>query len=114
MNKLPLAKRAQILAMLCEGSSMRSIGRVAEVSYPASDKLLRDAGAACVEFHDRTIYGVKSQRIQSDEIWNFIYAKAKNVPTAKAAPRGAGDIRTWTALDADSKLISRRWRISWP
>ena len=105
MNKLPPAKRAQILSMLCEGSSMRSISRVADVSFNTIDKLLRDAGAACAEFHDRTVRGVKSQRVQCDEIWSFIHAKAKNVPTAKAAPQGAGDIWTWTALDADSKLI---------
>jgi IS1 family transposase len=108
MNKLPLAKRVQILSMLCEGSSIRSISRVADVSYPAIDKLLRDAGAACAEFHDRAVQGLKSQRVQCDEIWSFIHAKAKNVPTAKAAPEGAGDIWTWTAFDADSKLI-----ISW-
>jgi IS1 family transposase len=105
MNKLPLAKRVQILSMLVEGSSMRSISRVADVSINTVDKLLRDAGAACAMFHDRAVRGVKSQRIQCDEIWSFVHAKAKNVPTAKAAPQGAGDIWTWTALDADSKLI---------
>src|SRR6202045_660127 len=105
MNKLPLAKRTQILSMLCEGSSMRSICRVIDCSYDAVDKLLRDAGVACAEFHDRTVRGVKSQRVQCDEIWSFVHAKAKNVPTAKAAPQGAGDIWTWTALDADNKLI---------
>jgi hypothetical protein len=108
MNKLPLAKRAQILSMLCKGSSMRSISRVADVSFNTIDKLLQDAGAACTEFHDRTVRNVKSQRVQCDEIWSFIHAKAKNVPTAKKAPEGAGDIWTWTALDADNKLI-----ISW-
>lgn len=105
MNRLPLAKRAQILSMLCEGSSMRSISRVADVSFNTIDKLLRDAGAACAEFHDRAVRGVKSQRVQCDEIWSFVHAKAKNVPTAKAAPAGAGDIWTWTAFDADNKLI---------
>jgi IS1 family transposase len=108
MNKLPLAKRAQILSMLCEGSSMRSISRVADVSFNTVDKLLQDAGAACSEFHDRTVRNVKSQRVQCDEIWSFVHAKAKNVPTAKKAPEGAGDIWTWTAFDADNKLI-----ISW-
>jgi IS1 family transposase len=108
MNKLPLAKRAQILSMLCEGSSMRSISRVADVSFNTINKLLRDAGATCAEFHDRTVRNVKSQRVQCDEIWSFVHAKAKNVATAKAAPQGAGDIWTWTAFDADNKLI-----ISW-
>jgi IS1 family transposase len=108
MNKLPLVKRAQILSMLCEGSSMRSISRVADVSFNTIDKLLGDAGIACAEFHDRTVRNVKSQRVQCDEIWSFVHAKAKNVPTAKKAPEGAGDCWTWTALDADNKLI-----ISW-
>jgi len=89
---------------------MRSVGRVVDVSYPAVDKLLRDAGAACAEFHDRTVRGVKSQRVQCDEIWSFVHAKQKNVPTAKAAPQGAGDIWTWTALDADHKLILS-WKV---
>jgi IS1 family transposase len=108
MNKLPLAKRAQILTMLCEGMSMRAISRTVDVSYPAIDKLLRDAGVACAEFHDRTVRDLKSQRVQCDEIWSFVHAKAKNVKAAKAAPQGAGDVWTWTALDADSKLM-----VSW-
>src|SRR5229473_856804 len=105
MNKLPLAKRAHVLRLLCEGMSMRGIEWSAEVSFPAIDKLLRDAGAACAEFHDRAVRGVKSQRVQCDEIWSFCYAKAKNVPTAKRKDLAYGDIWTWTALDADSKLI---------
>src|SRR5437660_5248705 len=104
MNKLTLAKRTQILSMLCEGSSMRSISRVVDVSFNTIDKLLSDAGAACIEFHDRAVRNVKSQRVQCDEIWSFVLAKAKNVPTAKKAPEGAGDIWTWTAFDADNKL----------
>ena len=105
MNRLPLEKRVQILHMLCEGSSMRSIARDGDVSFNTVDKLLQDAGRACTEFHDRTVRNVKSQRVQCDEIWSILHAKAKNVPTAKAAPEGAGDIWTWTALDADNKLI---------
>ena len=105
MNKLPVAKRAQILSMLCEGSSMRSVSRVLNVSFDAVDKLLRDAGAACAEHHDHAVRGVKSRRVQCDEIWSFVHAKQKNVLTAKAAPHGAGDCWTWTAIDADSKLI---------
>ncbi|MFG1277164.1 IS1 family transposase [Xanthobacter autotrophicus] len=108
MNKLPLAKRVQILSMLCEGSSMRSISRVADVSINTVSKLLVDAGKACAAFHDEKVRGVTSKRIQCDEIWSFTYAKAKNVAGAKAAPEEAGDTWTWTALDADSKLI-----VSW-
>ena len=108
MNKLPHAKRAQILSMLVEGSSMRSISRVVDVSINTVAKLLAEAGEACEAFHDENVRGVKAKRVQCDEIWAFCYAKAKNVATAKSAPEGAGDIWTWTALDADSKLI-----ISW-
>jgi IS1 family transposase len=91
MNKLPLTKRVQILSMLVEGSSCRSISRVADVSLNTVYKTLIDAGKACVRFHD--------------EAWSFCYAKQKNVATAKAAPEGAGDVWTWTALDSDTKLI---------
>ena len=105
MNKLPLAKRVQILAMLCEGSSMRSISRVADVSINTVTKLLVDAGEACLAMHDELVRNVPAARVQCDEIWSFTYAKAKNVATAKAAPEGAGDVWTWTALDADTKLM---------
>jgi IS1 family transposase len=107
-NKLPLAKRVQILSMLCEGSSMRSISRVADVSINTVTKLLVDAGLACAAHHNATVRNVKAKRVQCDEIWSFCYAKARAVPTAKAAPDGAGDVWTWTALDRDSKLM-----VSW-
>jgi len=105
MNKLPLSKRTQILAMLCEGSSMRSISRVADVSINTVSKLLVEAGEACLSIHDETVRNVKASRIQCDEIWSFCYAKQKNVADAKAAPDGAGDVWTWTAIDADTKLM---------
>ena len=108
MNKLAHAKRVLILNMLIEGSSMRSISRVADVSINTVAKLLQDAGEACEDFHNEAVRGVVSKRVQCDEIWAFCYAKAKNVATAKAAPAGAGDLWTWTAIDADSKLM-----ISW-
>jgi len=105
MNKLPPAKRVQILAMLCEGSSMRSISRVVDVSINTVTKLLADAGEACAAYHDQAVRGVKAKRVQCDEIWSFCYAKQRNVVDAKKAPDEAGDLWTWTALDADSKLI---------
>lgn len=105
MNKLPVAKRVQILSMLCEGSSMRSISRVVDVSINTVAGLLEKAGEACLAHHDEAVRGVKSKRIQCDEIWAFCYAKQKNVESAKSAPEDAGDLWTWTALDADSKLI---------
>ncbi|MGV9005284.1 MAG: IS1 family transposase [Brevundimonas sp.] len=105
MNKLPLAKRVLILSLLCEGSSMRSISRVADVSINTVTKLLVDAGEACLVLHDEKVRGVMATKVQCDEIWSFTYAKAKNVAKAKAAPEYAGDVWTWTALDADSKLM---------
>ena len=99
MNKLPLAKRVQILSMLCEGSSMRSISRVADVSINTVYKTLAEAGPVCTRFHDASVRGVASQRIQCDEAWAFCYAKQRNVASAKAAPEGAGDVWTWTALE---------------
>lgn len=105
MNKLPLKTRVQILSMLCEGSSMRSISRVCDVSINTVSKLLVDAGNACAAFHHETVRDVEAKRVQCDEIWSFCYSKAKNVETAKAAPYGAGNVWTWTAIDSDSKMI---------
>lgn len=105
MNKLPTQKRVQILSMLCEGSSMRSISRVCDVSINTVTKLLVDMGRFCAGYHDDAVRGVKSKRVQVDEIWSFTAAKQKNVPGMKALVDGAGDTWTWTAIDADSKLI---------
>lgn len=105
MNKLPSAKRAQVLSMLCEGSSMQATSRVCDVAFNSVAKLLADAGKACEAFHDGAVRNVPAKRVQCDEIWAFCYAKQKNVATAKAAPGEAGDIWTWTALDADHKLL---------
>ena len=105
MNKLPVAKRAQILSILCEGSSLRSTARVTDVAINSVIKLMIEAGKACSAFHDENVRGVKSKRIQCDEIWAYCYSKQKNVATAKSAPDGAGDVWTWTAIDADTKLI---------
>lgn len=87
---------------------MRSISRVCDVSINTVSKLLVDAGKVCIAYHDQYVRGLKCQRVQCDEIWSFCYSKDKNVKGAKAAPEGAGNVWTWTALDADSKLI-----VSW-
>ncbi len=108
MNKLPLEKRVQILSMLVEGSSMRSVSRVAGVSINTVTKLLVDAGRMCAAFHDEKVRNVTAKSVQCDEIWSFSYAKDKNVRAAKSPSEGAGSIWTWTAIDADSKLI-----VSW-
>lgn len=104
MNKLTTQQRAQILHLLCEGCSIRAITRLTGTSKNTVTKLLVDAGKACADYHDAHVRGVKSKRVQCDEIWSFCYAKAKNVEDAKKAVEGAGDVWTWTALDADTKL----------
>lgn len=106
MNKLPIEKRVQIINLLVEGSSLRATSRICDVSINTVTKLLVDVGKACEKFHNETVKGIKSQRVQCDEIWSFVYSKEKNIPEGKEET--AGDIWTWTALDADSKLI-----VSW-
>jgi IS1 family transposase len=108
MNKLSVKARAQMLYMLCEGASMRSVSRLADVSINTVAKLLIDAGKFCAAFHDEKVVSVSAKRIQCDEIWSFTYAKQKNVKTATDAPEWAGDTWTWTGIEADTKLI-----VSW-
>ena len=108
MNKLPRSTRTQILHMLVEGSSMRSISRITGVSINTVTKLLVDAGKACAEYHDKQVREVPARRIQADEIWSFCYAKEKNAPYAEKPIDKAGDVWTWTGINADSKLI-----VSW-
>ncbi len=105
MRKLAIKARVQILNLLCEGMSMRAVARIADVSFNTVAKLLIDAGTVSAEMHDEMVRGVKASRIQCDEIWAFNYCKQKTVTSAKAAPADAGDIWTWTGIDADSKLI---------
>jgi IS1 family transposase len=105
MNKLSAAQRAQIITLLVEGNSLRAVTRITGASINTVTKLLIDAGKACSDYQDRTFRKLSCKRLQVDEIWAFCYAKEKNVATAKSAPEGAGDIWTWTAIDADTKLI---------
>lgn len=106
MNQLDTAKRTQIISLLVEGNSLRSTSRITGCSINTVTKLLVEVGRACERYHDETVKNLTTKHIQADEIWSFVYAKAKNVPTEKKGE--AGDVWTWTALDADSKLI-----ISW-
>jgi IS1 family transposase len=103
MNRLSVADRAAILGMLVEGNSLRSCSRLADVSLNTVTKLLVDFGAACEKFHDENVRDVRVRRLQADEIWCFIGAKAKNVSPEKKS-EGWGDVWTWTGLDADTKL----------
>jgi IS1 family transposase len=106
MNKLPLSKRAQILTLLCEGSSMRSIERIVGCSINTVDKLLRGAGEVALAYHDEHVRGVKAQRIQCDEIWSLVAAKQKTRAKSKrATDPTVGDAWTWCAVEAKSKLL---------
>ena len=104
MNRLSTEKRAQIVGMIVEGNSIRSITRMTGVCQEAITKLLCDLGKACADHHNATIRGIRSRHIQCDEVWSFCYAKAKNVPVQKHGT-GAGDVWLWTGIDADTKLI---------
>ena len=105
MNKLDRQARARILHLLCEGNSIRAVTRLTGVSKKAVSRLMVDAGQAAAWYQDRVFRNLTCKRIQVDEIWAFVYAKQKNVTTAKKAPANAGDVWTWTAIDAETKLI---------
>src|SRR5436190_10527556 len=104
MNRLSTEERAKVVAVLVEGNSLRATARITGVARMTIEKLLRDLGTACIAFHDRTVRELKSKRVQCDEIWSFIGAKAKNASPEQKA-QGWGDCWTWTAIDADSKLV---------
>jgi len=105
MNRLSLEDRAQILGLLVEGNSLRAASRLADCSINTVTKLLVDVGAACSEYQDKVLRNLPCKRVQVDEIWAFVYAKERNLLRAKDAPFGAGDIWTWTAICADTKLV---------
>jgi len=108
MNKLSTEKRARILACLVEGNSIRATCRLTGAAKGTVLKLLADLGQACVTLHDEGVRGVRSQRVQCDEIWAYCQAKEKNVKPENKGVLGHGDVWTWTALDPDTKLM-----ISW-
>jgi IS1 family transposase len=105
MNKLSTAERVSVVAALVEGNSINSTVRMTGISKPTILKLLGELGAACRKYHDEHVRNVAAKRVQCDEVWSFCYAKAKNVPAEKRGQFGFGDIWTWTALDAYSKLM---------
>ncbi len=108
MNRLTLAKRAQLLGFLVEGMSLRAASRLADCSINTVTKLLAEVGEACAEYGDRTLRNLPCRRVQCDEIWSFVGAKQRNVPADKQGEFGIGDVWTWTAIDADTKLV-----VSW-
>lgn len=105
MNRLSLTDRAKIVTLLCEGVGVNAACRISGASKMTVLRLVADVGRACSDFLDANVRGLNSKRIECDEVWSFCYAKQKNVAAAKAAPEGAGDVWTWTAIDADSKLM---------
>ena len=110
MKKLSADKRAQVLHMLVEGNSLRATARMADIALNTVTKLFIDTGLACSDYQHRVLRNLPCKRLQLDEVWSFVYAKAKNVPTARSAPPSAGDVWTWVAIDADTKLVPS-WRI---
>src|SRR5437016_1416393 len=110
MNKLTIAKRAQIVSALVEGNSLRATSRMTGASKVTILRLLEALGPACVSYQDKALRNLTCKRIQCDEIWQFCYAKDKNVPADKQGQFGYGNVWTWVALDADTKLIPS-WRI---
>ncbi|MBN2269044.1 MAG: DDE-type integrase/transposase/recombinase [Sedimentisphaerales bacterium] len=105
MNKLTNEKRCQVIASLVEGNSIRATVRMTRVAKNTITKLLAEVGAACWEYQDKVLRNLNCNRIQCDEIWSFCYSKQKNVPSDKQAEFGYGDVWTWTAMDAHTKLV---------
>ncbi len=105
MNQLSLEKRTQIISTLVEGNGIRATARIADVAINTVVKLLIEIGPVCAEYLDKTLVNLKCKRVQCDEIWAFCYAREKNVPEKFKGQFGYGDVWTWTAIDADSKLI---------
>src|SRR4051812_25676702 len=99
-NILPLEKRTQIVKLLCEGNSLRATSRIADVSFNTVLKFVPLIGGACRKFHDEMVQNVDAKRVQCDEIWSFVYCKQSN----REAFTNTGDIWTWTAIEAQSKL----------
>src|SRR5271166_4273588 len=106
MNKLSTEKRSQVVSALVEGNSIRATVRMTGVAKNTIAKLLVELGEACADYLDKAIVNLNSKRIQCDEIWSFCYAKEKNVPQELRSTFGYGDVWTWVAMDADTKLIA--------
>ena len=105
MNRLSEAQRVQVISALVEGNSIRATVRMTGVAKDTVIKLLAEVGQACTEYQDRVFRNLTCKRVQCDEIWSFCYAKDKNVPEEKRGQFGYGDVWTWTAMDADTKLV---------
>jgi len=105
VNRLSTERRARIVHLLVEGMSMRSVTRLEGCSINTVASLIDDMGLVCREVHDNIVWDVACRRVEIDEVWAFVYAKARNVPHAVAAPDRAGDAYTYTAIDPDTKVM---------
>ena len=105
MSYLRIREKADIVRCLCEGTSLRAVERMTGTARNTISRLQVDLGLACMQFHDLNVKGLKSKRIECDEIWSFIACKEAHIAKRTAGTKDAGDVWTWTALDADSKLI---------
>src|SRR6267142_4264460 len=105
MNRLTKEQRTKIIAALVEGNSLRATARMCDVVFNTVLKLLPEIGRVCLKYQDKALRNLTCKRIQCDEIWTFCYAKEKNVPAEKRGQFGYGDIWTWVAIDADTKLV---------
>src|SRR6516225_3806078 len=105
MNRLNKGKQTQIIASLVEGNSLRSTARICDVAFNTVLKLLPEVGNACADYQDKHLRGLRCKRIQCDECWSFVYTKQKNVPEEKRGQFGYGDVWTWVAIDAVTKLV---------
>src|SRR6266487_6085274 len=105
MNRLDSETRAQLIRCLVDGNSIRATVRITGVAKNTITKFLVEAGAICSEYQDRTLRNRTCRRIQCDEIWSYVGAKDKNVPAEKKDQFGIGSVWTWTAIDADTKLV---------
>jgi len=105
VNKLSLERKTQVIKVLCEGNSIRSTARITGTAINTVVKLLREVGSACLNYQDKAMRNLTCKKLQCDEIWSFVYAKDKSVPQEHNGEFGYGDVWTFTAIDADTKLI---------
>src|SRR3990172_7706680 len=108
MNRLTRERQASVVRCLVEGNSIRSTVRMTGTAKNTVVKLLVELGHACFEYQHKTLQGIRAKRVQCDEVWSFVGCKEKNLPESEKGEFGRGDVWTWTALDADTKLM-----ISW-
>lgn len=105
MNKLSIERQAQVIKVLCEGNSIRSTARITDSAINTVVKLLQEVGGACYRYQYKNLRNLQSRRIQCDEIWSFCYAKQDNLPENRRGRLGFGDVWTYVAIDADTKLV---------